>query len=87
MILGDIYELGNKTDEIHNKIIKKTKKYRLYTVGNNFKHKNNFKTKEELFKFLKTINLNNKVILVKASRKMEFEKIVTFIKEVLEKDY
>ncbi len=87
LILGDIYELGNKTDEIHNKIIKKTKKYRLYTVGNNFKHKNNFKTKEELFKFLKTINLNNKVILVKASRKMEFEKIVTFIKEVLEKDY
>ena len=86
LILGDIYELGNKTDEIHRKILKKAQKYKLYTVGQNFKYKNNYKTKEELFKQLKKVNLENKVILVKASRKMEFEKIVTFIKQVLEKD-
>lgn len=83
-ILGDIYELGNQTKQIHQKILRKIKKYEIYTVGNNYKNKNNFKTKEELYKKLKTINLNNKVILVKASRKMEFEKIVEFIKKELE---
>lgn len=85
LILGDIYELGNKTDEIHKKILKRAKKYELYTIGNFYKYKNNYKTKEEFFKKIKNINFNNKVILIKASRKMEFEKIVTFIKEVLEK--
>ncbi len=85
LILGDIYELGNKTDEIHKKILKRAKKYELYTIGNFYKYKNNYKTKEEFFKKIKNINFNNKVILIKASRKMEFEKIVAFIKEVLEK--
>mgnify|MGYP004658630921 CR=1 FL=1 len=86
LILGDIYELGKKEKKIHKKIIKKVKKYELYTVGNKYKYKNNFKTKEELYKKLETINFDNKVILVKASRKMEFEKVVTFIIKLLEKD-
>lgn len=83
-ILGDIYELGGETKKIHKKILKKVKKYKVYTVGNNYKNKNNFKTKEELYKKLKNTNLKNKVILVKASRKMEFEKIVEFLKKELE---
>lgn len=84
LILGDMYELGNKTEKIHKKILKKIRKYEFYTVGNYYKNKNNFKTKEELYNKLKKINLKNKVILVKASRKMKFEEIVDFIKKELE---
>lgn len=82
-ILGDMYELGNKTNKIHKKILNKLKGYKVYTVGEFYKNKNNYKTKEELIRKLKKINLKNKVILVKASRKMEFEKIVDFIKKEL----
>ena len=82
-ILGDMYELGNYTNKIHKKILNKIKKYKVYTVGEFYKNKNNYKTKEELIQKLKKINLKDKVILVKASRKMEFEKIVDFIKKEL----
>ena len=83
-ILGDMYELGNQTGKIHKKILFKLKGYNVYTVGAFYKSKNNYRTIEELIPKLKEINLKNKVILVKASRKMKFEKIVDFIKKELE---
>lgn len=82
-ILGDMYELGDQTSKIHKKILKKIKKYKVYTIGKYYKNKNNFKTKEELINRLKNTNLKNKVILVKASRKMQLEQIVDFIKKEL----
>ena len=86
LILGDIYELGEYTKKIHKKILKKAKKYKLFTVGNNYNYKNNCSDKKELMKKLENIDFTNKVILVKASRKMELEEIVTFIKSRLEKE-
>ena len=86
LILGDIYELGNQTKKIHKKILKKSKKYTLFTVGNNYNYKNNCCDKKELIEKLKNVDFNNKVILVKASRKMELEEIVDFIKDRLENE-
>ena len=82
--LGKIKEnYFNLAIEEYKKILNKLKGYKVYTVGEFYKNKNNYKTKEELIRKLKKINLKNKVILVKASRKMEFEKIVDFIKKEL----
>lgn len=83
-ILGDMFELGDKSSFYHNKILKKLRWNRVYTVGNYYNNKYNFKNKDALYDFLKGIDLSDKVILVKASRKMEFDKVVDFIKKELE---
>ena len=88
MILGDMLELGNVSDEEHLVIIEKAANNHLNTifVGNNFfsfsdKYKNNkllhfFKSYEEVIKWFVENNPKNKNILVKGSRGIKLEKIV-----------
>jgi len=88
LVLGDILELGNHSSKIHKKIGKKLKKLKntnILLVGNEVKNIKNkkykyFNNNEELINYLSTINIDNKTILVKGSRMMHLEKIVTYLK-------
>lgn len=81
IILGDILELGKHSIKIHKKINKYLKKVRnkhtlligKYTKYINGKH---FFNHDELINYLKNINITNKVIYLKGSRKMRMEKII-----------
>ena len=89
IIIGDVLELGEYAEEIHKKIeneILKVKYEYLITVGENtslFKIGKHFNTNKEIIEFLDNIKLDNKVVLIKASRGMHLEEI----KEFLEKKY
>lgn len=88
MILGDMLELGNVSDEEHHTIIEKAVNNHLATifVGNNFfslsdKYKDNkllhfFNNYEEVIKWFSENNPKNRNILVKGSRGIKLEKIV-----------
>lgn len=89
VILGDILELGKYSIKIHKKIgkhLKKIKDIDVILVGENikvikdknYKYFNNY---EEVINYIKKINLDNATILVKASRKMNLDKIVDYILE------
>lgn len=88
IIIGDILELGKYSKKIHKKIgnnLKKINNCDILLIGDEtkiikkFKH---FNKNEDLIDYLKTIDLNDKYILVKGSRNMHLEKIVKYIKEV-----
>ena len=85
IILGDILELGKKTNYYNNKIKKYLKKIpnsKILLVGKNFKKikgYHHFENNQDIINYLKTINLSKSIILVKGSRAMHLEEIVKYL--------
>ena len=93
--LGDMFELGENSSEMHANlagIIMKCKLDEVYTSGKEMVHLNNFlktrrvsikhfEEREDLRKFIKTLNFEDSVILVKGSRGMRMEEFVESINE------
>lgn len=93
-LLGDMFELGKKKDELHKKLaaeVKKNKVDELYTIGpamrkmnynivNNGIAKKHFNKRETLKKFLSGFDKENSIILVKGSRGMKMEEFLEVIK-------
>ena len=86
LILGDIAEAGIYSKTIHENLkpfIEKLTNYEAILVGkemlnlqiNKAKH---FKNYEETIKYLKTQDIKNTLILIKASRSMTFENIANY---------
>jgi len=86
IIIGDVLELGKFSRRIHQQIGKRLDKEDalIILVGNEVKNiKNNkfiFKNNHaEVIDYLKGVNLGNKVIYIKGSRKMKLEEVKTHI--------
>ena len=80
IILGDILETGKYAKRIHrriNKYLSKIKNALILHIGNYTKYIKgyHFKDKKELITYLSNVDINNKVIYLKGSRKMELEVI------------
>ncbi|NLO71278.1 MAG: UDP-N-acetylmuramoyl-tripeptide--D-alanyl-D-alanine ligase [Porphyromonadaceae bacterium] len=82
LILGDMFELGENSDEEHRKIIELVKENSfsdVYLVGKSFQAVKsnfiNFATAEELNAFFEKNPLKNRFILIKGSRGMRLEKV------------
>ena len=88
-IIGDILELGSYSEDIHRKIGKNIKCDLLITIGNESKYINeetnvknyHFSTKDEFYKESSKILQENDTILVKASRGIELDKVVEYLKK------
>jgi UDP-N-acetylmuramoyl-tripeptide--D-alanyl-D-alanine ligase len=82
-ILGDMYELGDYTDEAHQYIsdlCEKVKIDEVYLIGEYFSRVKNTKWKKfkdisAALEFFKTYDTSDKNILIKASRSMELERL------------
>lgn len=90
-ILGDIFELGSYSEEIHRKIGKNIECDLLIAIGDNAKYiyeealnkgisTKFFKDKEDFYKEYKNIIEEIDVILIKASRGMYFDEITDKLK-------
>ncbi|MCP3659787.1 MAG: UDP-N-acetylmuramoyl-tripeptide--D-alanyl-D-alanine ligase [Bacteroidetes bacterium] len=95
LILGELKELGNRSDSIHKGVIKILQNYNHYLVllcGENFYKfksqnidylKNNkfefFETKIEIIEYLKLHKIENSIVLLKASRKYGFEDLLDYL--------
>ncbi len=78
VILGDVLESGKYAKKIHKKINKYLAKFKnimIYHVGNYTKYIRglHFDNKQDLINYLKNVDIKNKVIYLKGSRKMELE--------------
>ncbi len=94
-ILGDMFELGRQSKKLHESLADYifTKNIsEVLTTGKMMKHlterlkslgalSENFETKDLLKKHLKKINLKNSVILVKGSRGMKMEEVVSLLEK------
>ncbi|MFH0735668.1 MAG: UDP-N-acetylmuramoyl-tripeptide--D-alanyl-D-alanine ligase [bacterium] len=94
-IIGDMFELGEESENLHKEVaqaIRKSDLTDLILVGtkteliaNELKNSsvkvNYFTEKEKIYKFLDESNLVNSVILVKGSRGMRMEEFVNYLKE------
>ncbi len=91
-ILGDMFELGEKSERFHKALAPVLRKARLDAVflvgkemkvleGAKIKGAKHFKNVQSLLKFLDSQNLEGATVLVKASRGMKFERIVNFLTE------
>ena len=87
-ILGDMFELGNLSEEEHQQvanILKDSDIDEAYLIGSNFyktdgAHKiKRFRDFEELTCFLQTKTFQNATILIKGSRGMELERVLDFL--------
>lgn len=92
-VLGDMFELGNQSKKMHESLadfVNSHNIHEIFTVGKMMKHFSvrlkrygglveYFETKEALIKHIKKLNLFNSVILVKGSRGMKMEEIVSEI--------
>lgn len=89
LIIGDILELGKYNKKILKRVTKQINKVRncqVLLMGTNMKklskkiknsiYCNNF---DEMYLNINKINLNNKIVLIKASHAMNFEKIYHYI--------
>lgn len=91
IILADILELGKYSKKIHQKIGKLLRKKKLKNVifiGKNmyYAYKKNksgiyFNTNDECTNYLHSLDLENKLILIKGSHGMHLEQIVSFLEE------
>lgn len=88
LILGDMLELGNVSDDEHQKIadyIEANTFAEVFLVGPQFKktrtvpEKKKFDNVELLFDYLQTHRIDNKLIFVKGSRGIHLEKILELI--------
>lgn len=89
LILGDMFELGKDSIKEHKTIVESTlidSNIKCFFVGSDFyKQKKNtlnycfFNTFEELASHLKTITIENSVILIKGSRGMALERTLEYI--------
>lgn len=96
-ILGDMFELGDRSIQMHREIgneINNSKIYQVLTIGNFSKAitdgiengeviKKHFSTKTALKKYLDEMDLKETVILVKGSRGMKLEEITQYLEERL----
>ncbi len=92
-ILGDMFELGNQSRKLHESLadfVITQNIHEVLTTGKMMKFfsarlksqgalAEHFETKELLKKYLKKINLFNSVVLVKGSRGMKMEEIISVI--------
>jgi len=85
LILGDMLELGDASDEEHQKIVDliDAKNFDdVFLVGAQFKNTNSTKQKKKfdqvelLSNYLKTQPIENKLILIKGSRGIHLEQIL-----------
>lgn len=94
LILGDIFEAGKYTKEIHGRLgkyLRNMKHSKLLLVGDatkyiykyNYSKSIYFKNKEELKNHLKNIDFKDKIILIKGSRGMHLEDIAELIQSNL----
>ena len=92
-ILGDMYELGSKTEEAHEEVgsFAKGKIDLLIVIGENVnnyengfgsEHIRKFASKDDFFEEVDNLINKDDVILVKASRGMRFEEIISKLKEL-----
>ena len=92
LIIGDIFELGKHNKKILKKLAKKINKNnncRVLLMGNNLKKVCNkikrckfYNSFDDIFKTLDNMNLSNKIILIKASHAMNFNKIAAYLTNV-----
>ncbi len=94
-VLGDMFELGKDSEKKHQDLAKEINKAKINTVltigkntkllnealNKNIKTKKHFSTRKALKEFLKKMELNDSIVLVKGSRGMKMEEFV----EILEK--
>ncbi len=94
LILGDMFELGKDAKKYHQQIGKEISKMKfvvLLTIGKNTKYlndavsssetvKKHFKNRSKLNEYLRSLNINNSVILVKGSRGMKMEEFLETVK-------
>ena len=88
IIVGDMFELGNDSNQYHQEITNSLEKINdsiIYLVGEYFcktKHSDrikSFSSTKELINNLSKTNVSNYSILIKGSRGMQLEKIIEFI--------
>ena len=84
IILGDMLELGKFSKKYHKKInglLKEIDNKEVITVGNYTKYikSNHFNNNQHLINYLKSIDLKNKYIYLKGSRKMKLDEIVKYL--------
>ena len=84
IILGDMLELGKYSKKYHkkiNKLLDEIDDKEVLTVGDFTKYiySKHFKSNKELIEYLKTIELRNRYIYIKASNSMNFREIVNFL--------
>lgn len=86
IIIGDILELGKSSKKIHKEVGKILSKLEgiIILVGEEVKyayHKGfmHFKNNEEIINYLDSIDLENKVVYLKGSRKMKLEEIKDYL--------
>jgi len=94
LFLGDMLELGDKSIEFHKSlknVIVKTRIDEVYTIGHKMKYlyekfyedkiiAKHFTKRKMLLGFIKKLDLNNSIILVKGSRGMRMEEFLSEIK-------
>ena len=94
LFLGDMLELGKNSKKLHESledVIAKSGIDEVYAIGLMMKYligkledkvliKNHFKDRNQLINFIRNLNLNDSVILVKGSRGMKMEEFVSEIK-------
>lgn len=90
-VLGDMNELGNRTEEFHKKISEQLKKFKIeqaFFIGKYAKYyQDNSSVPSKIYKDLSALakglkeNLqDNDIILLKASRTLELEKVLDYFK-------
>ena len=82
-ILGDMFELGKESKEAHQEIIKLTNELKLEClfVGEIFHslNDNSFRNKIELVKHIQKKNIHKRIILLKGSRRMSLEELISIL--------
>ena len=90
VILGDMLELGKKSKEEHESILElclKNKFSIIFTIGENFKETSiesnkisKFENLENFKKYLMTKKINYNSALIKGSRSMKLERLISFFR-------